>query len=210
VNARSYVPPGVGSIISRVARRFKRRSCPVYPTPEAERRSNHSELETGTDSKDRPRSSEQPPKRTLNRILVPTDFSPSSAQALDHALSLAAQSHASITLLHIINVNPPDSAHWAGSAATLMERLWTEGFAQMGRLAWSLAGRNVEPRTIIEEGLPWERIVEKSDNADLIVLGKHPSRRWNFFSHHTVERVITDAKCPVVVVSAQDSLLVHC
>jgi len=98
----------------------------------------------------------------LQRILVPTDFSPASAQAVKHAANLANQGAVSVTLLHIINVNPPDSAAWAGSAQTLMEGLWTEGYAQMGRLVHFLAGKPLDLRTSIEEGLPWEQIVEKS------------------------------------------------
>jgi len=108
-----------------------------------------------------------------------------------------------VTLLHIINVNPPDSAAWAGSAQTLMEGLWTEGYAQMGRLVRFLAGKPLDLRTSIEEGLPWEQIVEKSRGFDLIVLGKDPVRRWNFFSQHTVQRVMKEAGCPVVVVSGR-------
>jgi nucleotide-binding universal stress UspA family protein len=139
------------------------------------------------------------------RILVPTDFAPCSAQAVEHAVILAGEGAANVTLLHIINVNPPDSADWTGPAQTLMERLWTDGCAQMLRLARVLSGRGVEPRTIIEEGLPWEQIVEKSRSFDLVVLGKNPSRRWNLFSQHTVQRVMKDADCSVVVVAGRQA-----
>jgi nucleotide-binding universal stress UspA family protein len=82
-----------------------------------------------------------------------------------------------------------------------MAGLRNEAFGQMSRLASVLAEKHFEFQTIIEEGLPWERIVEKSQGFDLIVLGKQAARRAKIFSQQTVRRVMQDAACPVVVVS---------
>jgi nucleotide-binding universal stress UspA family protein len=196
VNERVYIHVPAGWAVNRVPHRVE--LCPG-PIRQADIRSpgrNQGEQEISAE----PLPSLIPGKK---RILVPTDFSPSSAQAVKHAANLANQGAVSVTLLHIINVNPPDSAAWAGPAQTLMERLWTEGFAQMDRLARFLAGKQLELRTIVEEGLPWEQIVERSLGFDLIVLGKDPARRWKFFSQHTVQRVTKEAGCPVVVVSGR-------
>ena len=137
---------------------------------------------------------------SFGRILVPTDFSPSSARAIEHAADLAGQSAAILTLLHVIDVNVRPKP--GETAAALMKHLWDDASRQMKHLARLLAGR-IEARTAIEEGLPWEEIVEKSRAADLIVLGKDDSKsRWRFFARHTAERVIKHSTCPVMVADA--------
>jgi nucleotide-binding universal stress UspA family protein len=81
-----------------------------------------------------------------------------------------------------------------------MKYLWSEGAARMGQLAWSLCGQ-VEAQTTLEEGLPWETIVEKSRGYDLLILGTARARSgWKLFSKQTARRVIENADCPVMVV----------
>jgi universal stress protein A len=137
----------------------------------------------------------------ISRILVPIDFSNRCAAALDHAVALARQVNANLTLLHVIDINAQASSEQPGDAESLQQRLCEEGFAQMGRLAWSLASQQIETQTLIVEGLPWEQIVEKSQGYDLLVMPKPGAKPyWHIFSRHTVRRVIEMAQCPVLVV----------
>jgi nucleotide-binding universal stress UspA family protein len=139
--------------------------------------------------------------KRIRKILVPTDFTSAAALALKRAVTLANQCVAAITILHVIDIN----AQGAGTADYLMKGLWSEGSSQMGRLAWSLSGQ-VEAQTMLQEGLPWEEIVERSSDFDLVILGKsRANKRWKLFSNHTVERVAENAACPVMVVQ-DDSL----
>jgi nucleotide-binding universal stress UspA family protein len=74
----------------------------------------------------------------------------------------------------------------------------------MGQLAWSLCGQ-VEAQTAVQEGLPWEEIVERSRDFDLVLMGGSRGRkRWNLFSKHTARRVLENAACPVLVVHDED------
>jgi len=74
----------------------------------------------------------------------------------------------------------------------------------MGKLAFSLSG-HVDAQTAIEEGLPWEQIIEKSLQSDVLILGKSRSRPgFHLFSKHTAQRVIENATCPVIVVPNWD------
>ena len=137
--------------------------------------------------------------RRIRKILVPTDFSPVSGLALNRAVGLADQCGATLTILHVIDINPQG----AGTADDIMKGLWSEGSGQMGRLAWSLRGQ-VEAQTMLQEGLPWEEIVEKSTDFDLVILGKsRASKRWKLFSKHTADRVAANAACPVMVVQEE-------
>lgn len=136
----------------------------------------------------------------VRKILVPTDFSPTSAGAVGCGVALANQFNAALTILHVVDINRQVSS---GTAQDLMRNLWAEGSTQLGQLAWSLPNQ-VRAQTIVDEGLPWEVIVEKSHDFDLLVLGKTPCKmRWNGFSQHTAQRVLENAACPVMVVHHQ-------
>src|ERR1700690_2780050 len=45
----------------------------------------------------------------IRKILVATDFSPCSTRAVESAVALARQCGASLTLLHVIDINPPEA-----------------------------------------------------------------------------------------------------
>jgi len=138
--------------------------------------------------------------RPIKRILVPTDFSAASSMAVERAVAIANQCNATLTILHVIDINAQAEPDRCGSAEALMKHLWGEGSARMGQLAWSLCGR-VEAQTAVQEGLPWEEIVERSRDFDLVLLGENRARkRWNFFSKRTARRVLENAACPVMLV----------
>src|SRR5690242_11121700 len=46
----------------------------------------------------------------IRNILVPTDYSPISAKALQRAMCIANQCDAAITILHVVDVNAQSSA----------------------------------------------------------------------------------------------------
>lgn len=137
----------------------------------------------------------------INNILVPTDFSLCSAEAVVRAAELARHHNATLTILHVIDINTPASLTHCGTAEELMKELWATGIFGLGRLTKSLEPNQTETRTRILEGLPAEAIVENSSGFDLLVIGQRRSRpAWNFFSRHTARCVIAQAKCPVLVV----------
>ena len=140
--------------------------------------------------------------RTLSfqRILVPTDFTPPSKRALEHALELAGPSDASITLLHVIDLNAQHPAQEFGPAERLMADLWADGTSRMADWVGAYFPQ-VPAQTMLVEGLPWEQIVERSDGFDLLVMGRYRTRPgWRLFAKHTLERVVQNARCPVTVV----------
>jgi nucleotide-binding universal stress UspA family protein len=137
-------------------------------------------------------------------VLVATDFSPSSTKAVEQAVAIANQCDARLTILHVVDINAQAAPGRSGTAADLMKDLWAEAFAQMGQMALSLCGK-VEAETAMQEGLPWEEIVNKTREFDLLVLGKNRIKTdQRLFSHHTVQRVIRNAACPVMVVHDQN------
>jgi nucleotide-binding universal stress UspA family protein len=142
-------------------------------------------------------------ERRIRKVLVATDFSPSSVKAVEHAAALANQCDATLTILHVIDINAQATPGKSGVAAELMKDPWAGGFAKMGQMAWSLCGR-VDAQTAMQEGLPWEEIVNKSREVDVLVLGRSRARAGGkLFSEHTVQRVIENSACPVLVVRDQ-------
>ena len=143
-------------------------------------------------------------ERPVPKILAATDFSPASARAVCEAVAIATEYDAELTILHVIDINAQPGRGELGSAEALMDRRWTQGSAQMGQLACSLRGA-AAAETLIKEGLPWEEIVEKSRNFDLLFVGEAASRRrWGIFSAHTGKRVFEKAACPVIVVPVKE------
>jgi nucleotide-binding universal stress UspA family protein len=143
-----------------------------------------------------PGGATQPRELLVRKILVATGFSPVSGEAVARAVALARQCNAELTILHVIDTNGQAEP---GTAEDLMKRLWGEGSAQMAQLAWSLGGQ-VEAQTLLAQGLPWEVIVERSKEFDLVLIGKSRGRKGRrLFSRRTAQRVVENAACPVMV-----------
>ncbi|HVV71766.1 MAG TPA: universal stress protein [Verrucomicrobiae bacterium] len=128
---------------------------------------------------------------------MPTDFSYAATAGLKWASVLAHQCAAAVLLLHVIDINTRATL---GPAHDLMHALWAEARNQMREAARRLEPQ-VETRVCLEEGLPWEIIVEKSKWCDLVVFGyrsKKPGHRM--FSQRTTQRVLRNSNCPVILV----------
>jgi nucleotide-binding universal stress UspA family protein len=144
------------------------------------------------------------PRQPIERILVPTDFSSGSAKAVALAATLAVQCDASLTLLHVIDINAAVPSGLPAAAESLMQKLWSVGFGKMTALQRSLINQNLDAQTAVVEGLPWEQVVERSSSFDLIVLSNRRSKHRHFFSRHTLERILENAECPVILVGGPD------
>ena len=137
----------------------------------------------------------------LDNILVATNFSDASANAVSLAAALARQRQATLTILHIIDINSPSSNTFCGSAEALMEQLWAAGIRELALLKKSLEEKQTKVRTLLVEGIPCEAIAETSSGFDLLIVGEPDSKPgWNFFSRRTARRLVEQAKCPVLMV----------
>ena len=135
-------------------------------------------------------------------ILVPIDFSPTSAKAIAQATDLADDT-SKVILLHVL----PAEAVGAGrdsSGAMKETRQRLERFGRPdGRAAMT---------SLVRTGTPFQEIVNcaKENNVGLIVLavhGLHPSGGLGL--GHTVDRVSRYAHCPVLLVRENETLPVR-
>jgi nucleotide-binding universal stress UspA family protein len=130
----------------------------------------------------------------FHNIIFATDFSSGSLHSLQYALSLAEESQANLTLLHVIPLVPLQ--HQDSIAASTK--------AQLEELVPSEARDWCRPECVVRFEFPAEAILNlaKEHNADLIVMGVH--KRAAFASAHlpwaVAYEVVCDAPCPVLTV----------
>jgi universal stress protein A len=143
--------------------------------------------------------------RSVKRILVPTDFSDPSAEALATAMTLAKGAGATVDLVHVaveasFAMPPPiDVATVPIDMAKVMERV-TDGLRAEEQRVRD-AGLGVETAMLV--GRPDAEIVARATatHADLIVMGTHGrSGLAHALLGSVAERVVQHAQCPVLIV----------
>jgi nucleotide-binding universal stress UspA family protein len=132
----------------------------------------------------------------LKRILVTTDFSAGTADALDYAFALAEDNDAHITLLHVVQL----------PASFLVE---DEGFSLKRKSKELLelipAKARTSPRVDIRvaKGTPYQVILKtlKKESIDLLVMNIHGiGMLERALLGSTAERVVRAASCPVMMI----------
>jgi nucleotide-binding universal stress UspA family protein len=121
---------------------------------------------------------------------------PVVAVAAPYAISLAQENQAHFALLYVIeNQKTGELVHPAELADSKL--------SDLRQLVPQEAELWCEPRCMVEQGIPAEKILEAADrqHADLIVLGAQPAK-WlaRHLNAGTVHKVVSQAKCPVLTV----------
>jgi nucleotide-binding universal stress UspA family protein len=144
---------------------------------------------------------------SLNRILVPVDFSAHSDRAVNYATTLANKFGARVSLLHVVE-DPFVTGAWQAEAFVpnipeLLDELIKAARTHMGELKKGLAAHGFVVETAIIKGAPARAIVEQAatGNYDLIVMGTHGRTGLSHALLGSVaERVVQKAPCPVMTV----------
>ena len=139
---------------------------------------------------------------TLERILVPVDFSDCSLDALEYASVVAQQAKASLMLLHVLEPVSYGLDFTLGHSRTReqVRETWTK---RLEELAASLRVRQVPVESQLRGGLPADSILDSARTlpCDLIVMGTHGRRGISHaFSGSVAEAVLRKALCPVLTV----------
>jgi nucleotide-binding universal stress UspA family protein len=143
--------------------------------------------------------------RPFATIVCAMDFSPASYAALNHALSIAQEAEAAVSLVHVIDA-PRDGPIPAGRGPEVAadRRLQQSAAQRELRLAVPEDARNwCRIEESVRIGRPHEEIVALATErgADLIVLGVHGRtgiRRP--FVGSTTNQIVRHATCPVLTV----------
>jgi nucleotide-binding universal stress UspA family protein len=184
-HGQGWIPNALlGSTAERVVRHAR---CPVLVVRGRERR--------GTKAAFSP--------KTIRRILVPTDFSDNSMEALPYAVEWAREFGARLHLTHIVSETLPSDLTHLGVAISEDNRLKKSGERELERIAQTFVPENVRAESRVVVGVPAHEIckaAQKSD-ADLIVLASHGRTGFqHFWIGSVAERVVRHAPCAVLVI----------
>ncbi len=138
----------------------------------------------------------------FERILVATDFSPSSEKALHHAIAIARHFDSTLYLAHVVSslgfvLAGPDTAVAASEAA------WRDARRLEDRLDSAGILTGVKHEIAVREGKVWEEIERMVTDHDinLIVLGTHGRTGLRKLVLGSVaEEIFRHATCPVLTV----------
>jgi universal stress protein A len=141
----------------------------------------------------------------LGKILVPTDFSGYSDQALLWGVSLAERYGAQMLLLHVIpQAVEGVSMHGSEGEQRIMD-LEAKVEEQLHEIALEDVGERLPVDVKIAIGKPAEEILRlaREVGVDLIVMGTHGHRELHqLLLGSTAETVFHNAPCPVFMVRA--------
>ena len=159
----------------------------------------------------------------MRRILVPTDFSEPSRQALGYALGLTAAVEGDLLLLHVVEKNP--LCRYTVGEPVEPQPPWIDHTGHLFRwpssptiiyhdrceeARWKLAsllppGYPERFRPLVSVGKAGEEIarVAREEKVDLIILGIHGRRRWRHLVWPNVPaQILRQTSVPVMVFCA--------
>jgi nucleotide-binding universal stress UspA family protein len=132
----------------------------------------------------------------LTHVLFATDFSEGSIHALPYALSLAEESNAELTLMHVLEqIEPMPMEYSKELLSDYRKRLWQMVPADVN--LWC------RPQVTVAVGTAAEEIVQAAHDrqVDLIVMGVHQAGAVaNHLPWTVVHSVVRRARCPVLTV----------
>lgn len=139
---------------------------------------------------------------TLERVLVPVDFSDCSLDALKYAAVVAQQAGASLMLLHVLEPVSYglDFTLGQSKARHLEVETWKK---RLEELASSHQRPNMAVEFRLRGGAPADSILDAAQTlpCDLIVMGTHGRRGISHtISGSVAEAVLRKARCPVIAV----------
>ncbi|MCH8245957.1 MAG: universal stress protein [Bacteroidetes bacterium] len=149
----------------------------------------------------------------IRRILVALDLDSDTTVATRYALEIARRFGARVTGVAVVDMGSIEASVKGGGigsmyyAEKLRENLTTEAREKALLLTESfrkmVEATDVKHTEVVEEGVPFQRIVEDMKYHDLLVVGNDPHF---FYSHpkqqtHTIARIVQNTIGPSLVVS---------
>jgi nucleotide-binding universal stress UspA family protein len=151
----------------------------------------------------------------LHRILVPTDFSKHSQNALKYAIAFSEKFGAELYLLHVVQdlaLFIPDAVTVSPPLSPPLDQLTAAVRAALERLIDENKLRGKPVHTIVREGTPFYEIIQvaKDSSIDLIVMGTHGHTGLvHMLMGSVTEKVVRKSPCPVLTVRHPEHEFVH-
>jgi nucleotide-binding universal stress UspA family protein len=133
----------------------------------------------------------------IRSILVTTDFSEGTAEALKYAFSFAQECQARLTLLHVVDQVTVESSVKSSLPTIDAVRRQLEKLVPDDVRPWC------EVKTRVDVGVPYSTVlaVQKAEKADLLIMNVHGKGLIDrALLGSTAERVVRAAVCPVLLI----------
>jgi nucleotide-binding universal stress UspA family protein len=135
-------------------------------------------------------------------ILIPTDFSRLSKEAVHIGVALARVLPARVLLMH--SITQPEGAEELSAAYDEYYAYTRDQISgSLEELGKEIEKEGVEVETLLVNGVPHEEIIKtaKQEGVEMIVMGTHGRRGWNrLLMGSQAEQVVRSAPCPVITV----------
>ena len=142
----------------------------------------------------------------FRRILCAVDFSESSLDALAHAINMAEEANAQLTVLHVVEFPPMlnvEPTMPAVDLSRLREAAASDGRRKLEELIPEEARTYCTVDTAVVEGRAYREILRQATErqSDLIVMGVHGRGALDLLVFgSTTHHVIRASACPVLIV----------
>ncbi len=140
-------------------------------------------------------------RENLAHVLFATDFSEGSLQAFPYAVSLAEESDAELTLLHVMGHSQPLPLEYSRELlADYRQRLW--------EMVPTDANLWCKPQVVVTIGDTSDEVIRvaQEKKADLIVMGVHQGgTAASHLPWSVIHSVVRHARCPVLTVRGTKS-----
>jgi nucleotide-binding universal stress UspA family protein len=140
----------------------------------------------------------------MKTLLVPTDFSKISDNALDYAIEMAKVTHARLILFHAYHVPVvPTEALMAVPEFDQFEKIAVDGLKRLENLIRINHGDNVVTESVCKCGFAVEEITSfvMENKIDLVIMGMHGA---GYLTEKLIGSVTTslirEASCPVMAI----------
>jgi len=133
----------------------------------------------------------------IPRMLVTTDFSEGTSDAMAYAFSIAGECQSKVTLLHVINDTTADLNPRLRDPLLREIRGKLEGMIPQSVRDWC------DVKTRVESGMPWRVILKaiESERPGLLVMNVHGKGLLErALVGSTAERVARGALCPILLI----------
>jgi len=141
---------------------------------------------------------------SIRRIVCPVDFSSSSEDALEYAASLAQEAHASLTVLHVLELLP-DLAEYADAVDLTEHRdaRFQQARTQLSHTVKATVRETCKADELVLVGRAYAEILRVAGDqaADLIAMGVRGRGTTDLmFFGSTTNHVVRAARCPVLTI----------
>jgi nucleotide-binding universal stress UspA family protein len=151
----------------------------------------------------------------IRHILVPTDFSKHSQNALTYAVAFAEKFGAELHLLYVVqdlSLFVPDPVAGGPPFPPPVEQITAAVRTSLDRLIEENQLRRFPVHAEVREGAPFQEIIvyAREKQIDLIVMGTHGRTGLaHVLMGSVTERVVRKAPCPVLTVRHPEHEFVH-